>query len=64
MARAHRRPPGRVIEWEFETLVLPQDFLISTYFDFGPRVTRTASARALAPLSTFSRASERKSSFL
>ena len=26
MARIQRRPPGRGIEWEFETLVLPKDF--------------------------------------
>ena len=26
MARIQRRPPGRGVEWEFETLVLPQDF--------------------------------------
>ncbi|HEY0646193.1 MAG TPA: DUF5703 family protein [Nocardioides sp.] len=26
MARMHRRPPGRGVEWEFETLVLPRDF--------------------------------------
>lgn len=26
MARSHRRPPGRGVEWEFETLVLPKDF--------------------------------------
>ena len=26
MARIQRRPPGRGIEWEYETLVLPQDF--------------------------------------
>ena len=26
MARIQRRPPGRGVEWEFETLVLPKDF--------------------------------------
>ena len=26
MARIQRRPPGRGVEWEFETLVLPPDF--------------------------------------
>ena len=26
MARIQRRPPGRGVEWEFDTLVLPQDF--------------------------------------
>ena len=26
MARMQRRPPGRGVEWEFETLVLPKDF--------------------------------------
>jgi hypothetical protein len=26
VARVHRRPPRRGVEWEFETLTLPRDF--------------------------------------
>jgi hypothetical protein len=37
---------------------------ISTDFDFGPSVTRMASASWVVPRSTFSRAAERKSTFL
>ena len=26
MSRALRRPPGRGVEWEFQTMVIPRDF--------------------------------------
>ncbi len=26
MARIHRRPPARGVEWEFDTVVLPSEF--------------------------------------
>jgi hypothetical protein len=42
----------------------PYFFSIRTHFDLGPRVTRTASANAVAPCRTFSRAAELKSSCL
>jgi hypothetical protein len=43
-----------------QTIGLPQLFWIRTDLDFGPSVTRTASASAVAPLRIFSRAAERK----
>jgi hypothetical protein len=41
-----------------QTIGAPQFFWINTDLDFGPSVTRTASARSDAPRSTFSRAAE------
>ena len=41
-----------------ETIGFPHFFSIRTDLDLGPRVTRTASAMAVAPRSTLSRASE------
>jgi hypothetical protein len=26
VGREHRRPPGRGVEWEFDTMVIPRDF--------------------------------------
>jgi hypothetical protein len=49
---------------ELHTIGVPQFFPMRTLFDFGPSVTRTASASAVAPRRTFSRASARKSTFL
>jgi hypothetical protein len=40
------------------TIGRPHFFWISTHFDLGPNVMRTASARAVAPLRTFSRAAD------
>src|SRR5512138_340000 len=47
-----------------QTTGTPKRFWISTHLDFGPRVTRTASASADAPRRIFSRASERNSTCL
>ena len=43
-----------------QTIGAPHFFSISTDFDFGPKVTRTASASWVAPRRIFSRAAERK----
>jgi hypothetical protein len=43
-----------------QTIGPPHLRWIRTDFDFGPKVTRTASARARVPLNSFSRAVERK----
>ena len=42
----------------------PTFFWISTDLDFGPSVTRTASASCVAPRSIFSRAADRNRTFL
>jgi len=42
------------------TIGAPHFFWIRTDFDFGPSVTRTASASCVAPRRIFSRAAERK----
>ncbi|MNY78479.1 hypothetical protein D3C86_2187370 [compost metagenome] len=46
------------------TVGVPHFFWISTDLDFGPRVTRIASASWVAPRSTFSRAALRNSSLV
>ncbi len=43
-----------------QTIGVPQFFWMSTDFDFGPNVTRTASHSSVAPRRIFSRAAERK----
>ncbi len=47
-----------------QTKGFPHFLAMSTHLDFGPSVTRTASARAEAPRKTFSRASALKSTCL
>src|SRR6185503_3855517 len=47
-----------------QTIGRPHFFSMSTHFDFGPSVTRTASARARQPWRIFSRASDLTSSCL
>ena len=47
-----------------QTSGVPYFFSMSTDLDLGPSVTRTASANAFTPLSTFSRASDRNSTCL
>jgi hypothetical protein len=47
-----------IVTPSLQTTGLPHFFSMSTHRDLGPRVTRTASAIAVAPRSTFSRASD------
>src|SRR5262245_46973640 len=47
-----------------QTIGAPNRFWISTHFERGPSVTRTASARVVAPRRTRSRASDRNSTCL
>src|SRR6516225_5884560 len=42
-----------------QTIGAPQLFWMSTDLDFGPKVTRTASHKRVAPCKIFSRAAER-----
>src|ERR1019366_9475759 len=44
-----------------QTMGFPHFFWMRTHLDLGPRVMRTASVSAVAPLSTFSRATDRNS---
>ncbi len=48
-----------IVTPSLHTTGLPHFFSMRTHRDRGPKVTRTASAMAAAPRSTFSRASER-----
>ena len=53
-----------IVTPSLQTIGVPHFFPMRTHFDFGPSVTRTASASAVAPRRIFSRASARKSSCL
>ena len=48
-----------IVTPSLQTIGAPHFFWISTDFDFGPSVTRTASASCVAPRRIFSRAAER-----
>src|SRR5688572_24643722 len=52
-----------IVTPSLQTRGRPHFLPISTHFDFGPRVMRTASANAVAPLRTFSLASDSNNRF-